>query len=145
MSNLSTKYNLSQRYTNHCLRVTGLQVLDDAQIEGRHIIRVSGHKRTESVENYARKLSAAKKRKISGILTGYCSSNSVAVECVDKNENESMSPKTSVSDKLVIERVDLSDKEMADIPENVLNGKVNFAPVINNCTNLSFNIHIHRN
>ena len=56
---LSTKYGLSQRYTNHSLRVTSLQVLDDANIDSRHIIRVSGHKNPESVSNYARRLSAA--------------------------------------------------------------------------------------
>ena len=43
LSHMSLKYNLSQRYTNHSLRVTSLQTLDDAKIEGRHIIRVSGH------------------------------------------------------------------------------------------------------
>ena len=42
MSTLSSKYGLSQRYTNHSIRVTSLQVLEDGNIEGRHIIRVSG-------------------------------------------------------------------------------------------------------
>ena len=48
MPRLSEKYKLSQRYTNHSIRVTSLQVLEDANVEGRHIIRVSGHKSLES-------------------------------------------------------------------------------------------------
>ena len=70
MSKLSIKYELSQRYTNHSIRVTGLQSLEDANIEGRHIIRISGHKNEQSIKNYARKLSAARKRNISSILSG---------------------------------------------------------------------------
>ena len=53
----------------HSLRVTSLQVLDDPNIDSRHIIRVSGHKNPESVSNYyARRLSAARKRNISSLL-----------------------------------------------------------------------------
>ena len=54
LSMLSNTYKLSRCYTNHSLRVTSLQALDDQNIEGRHIIRVSGHKNVESVQNYAR-------------------------------------------------------------------------------------------
>ena len=69
MPRLSEKYKLSQRYTNHSIRVTSLQVLEDANVEGRHIIRVSGHKSLESVQNYARKLSSERKRSISTIFS----------------------------------------------------------------------------
>ena len=33
MAKLSTKYYLSQQYTNHCIRVTSLQALDDRNID----------------------------------------------------------------------------------------------------------------
>ena len=75
LAKLSLKYNLSQRYTNHSLRVTSLQALDDNNIDSCHIIRVSGHKSQESIKTYARKLSAARKRGISSILSSiveYC-------------------------------------------------------------------------
>ena len=62
LATLSVKYNLSQRYTNHSLRVTSIQVLEDANVETRHIVRVSGHKNPDSISSYARRLSAAKKR-----------------------------------------------------------------------------------
>ena len=38
MATLSAKYSLSKRYTNHCVRVTSLQLNDD-QIPGKHIIK----------------------------------------------------------------------------------------------------------
>ena len=52
------------------MRVTTLQALNDHNVDGRHIVRVSGHKNLGSMKSYARKLSAAKKRKISSILSG---------------------------------------------------------------------------
>ena len=60
MSKLSVKYGLSQKYTNHSLRVTSLQALNDANIEVRHIVRVSEHKSETSIKHYARTLSAGK-------------------------------------------------------------------------------------
>ena len=36
LSRMSLKYDLSQMYINHYLRITTLQALDDAKIEGRH-------------------------------------------------------------------------------------------------------------
>ena len=55
MARLSLKYKLSQRYTNHSIRVTSLQVLEDNNIEGRHAIRISGHKSDQSIKCYARR------------------------------------------------------------------------------------------
>ena len=63
MLNLWTKYKLSQRYTNHWVQVTSIQLLDDENVPGRHIVRISGHKSEASIKTYARKLSSARKRK----------------------------------------------------------------------------------
>ena len=76
---MSMKYKLSVRYTNHCLRVTSMQVMDDAGVSARHIQRVSGHKSLDSVSNYARRLSTVKKRNISHLL-------SAATSIVDEQE-----------------------------------------------------------
>ena len=65
MATMSQKYSLSQRYTNHSVRVTSVHELDDAFFQDRHIIRISGHKSEQSIKNYARRLLKAKKRKIS--------------------------------------------------------------------------------
>lgn len=93
LSKLSLKYNLSQRYTNHSLRVTGLQALEDANFEGRHIIRISGHKSEQSIKNYARKLSAARKRNISSVLS--------SVVDHDKENATAVSPKIIKLDQVV--------------------------------------------
>ena len=69
MSVMSKKYGLSKRYTNHCLRVTSIQTMDDANVDTRHIMRIRGHKCASSVEAYAQRLNTSKKRKISNVLT----------------------------------------------------------------------------
>ena len=61
MSDMSAQYGLSKRYTDQCVRVTSLQILDDEQIPGRHVIRVSGHKSEASIKSYERKLSSSRK------------------------------------------------------------------------------------
>ena len=76
MPKLSLKYGLSERYTNHSIRVTSLQVLEDLNIEGRHIIRISGHKSVNSVQNYDRPLSASRKRNISASFANHLSVSS---------------------------------------------------------------------
>ena len=78
LSKMSIKYDLSQRYTNHSLRVTGMQALDDNDIDGRHIIRITGHKNEDSIKHYARKFSAARKRNISSILSSVVDKENVA-------------------------------------------------------------------
>ncbi len=46
---LSSKYELSIRYTNRSIRVTSMQVMEDGGVESRDIQRVSGHKYVDSV------------------------------------------------------------------------------------------------
>ena len=65
--NQLSNINLSP-YTNHSLRVTSFQTLDDAKIEGRHTIHLNRHKSTMSVQNCTRKLSANRKRSIYTVL-----------------------------------------------------------------------------
>ena len=64
---MSKKYGLSRRYTNHFLRVTSTDTLDDANVESRHIIRMTSHKSEASVKSYGRRLSSHKKKEISDI------------------------------------------------------------------------------
>ena len=47
VAKMSLKYKSNQRYTNHSIRVTSMQVLEDNNAEGRHIQRVVGHKSSE--------------------------------------------------------------------------------------------------
>ena len=88
---MSKKYKFSKRYTNHCVRVTSLQLLDDEEIPGRHIIRISGHKSESTINTYARKLSSAMKRSISDVFhkaTGILQESNKAT--IQKNETQNL-------------------------------------------------------
>ena len=55
LSRLSSHLNLSKRYTNHCLRVTGITVLKEAGKSNEEIAFETGHKSALSVQRYVRK------------------------------------------------------------------------------------------
>ena len=52
MKNVSKKAKLSQIYTNHDIRVTGLSVLGRVNFTDKQIMSVSGHKSTDSLKIY---------------------------------------------------------------------------------------------
>ena len=52
MSDLSDKCNLSQKYTNHSIRATGITVLTNAKFSNADIMAVSGHKSLQSLAIY---------------------------------------------------------------------------------------------
>lgn len=70
MKGISKDANLSFNYTNHCIRATSVSVLDDAGLEARHIMAVSGHKSESSIRSYARS-GLGTKRKMSDALAFY--------------------------------------------------------------------------
>ena len=146
LSKLSKKYELSQVYTNHSLRVTSLQALDDNNVEGRHIIRVSGHKNVESVENYARKLSASRKRKISTILANSCNRQSES----SSSTVSSIQPTTSSPIKhlpfapIISSTNEATDNDLAQIPSLFLTGS-GAHPILYKCSNIHFHYHIDNN
>ena len=72
MKKLSKSAELFKEYTNHCIRVTAVTVLDQNNFEARHIMRVSGHKSEASIRSYSRRLSEEKQRDISNSLSHYC-------------------------------------------------------------------------
>ena len=129
---ISEKYGLSQRYTNHSLRVISIQVLEDGNVETRHIVRVSGHKNPDSVSNYARRLSAAKKRNLSCILA-----ESLGAESSQKEIASSSS--SGVSSTLPVPQfVDLHLQESSS-SSHIMPGS--FTPIIRNCSNITFNVY----
>ena len=134
---MSIKYEISQRYTNHCLRVTSLQVLDNTNVDMRPTIRVSGHKQTDSLQNYSRRLSASRKRSISNVL----SSSLIAEEPNASSSNTvtdhhakrfaSLVPSLSAMD--LVEVDDDVDRFIESIPEEMLynpskQSSMNFQP-----------------
>ena len=52
MSEIRKQFALSQVYINHSLRATTVHVLDAADIAGRHIMSVTGHKSESSLKTY---------------------------------------------------------------------------------------------
>ena len=54
MSRISEDCKLSRRYTNHCLRVTGITNLTRGKFNAKQIISVSGHKSLDSLAIYQR-------------------------------------------------------------------------------------------
>ena len=78
MKKLSNMANLSQVYTNHCIRVTCITILDRCGMEARHIMSVSGHMSEESIRSYS-KTSKEKRLEMSSYLSEK-TSNAVAEE-----------------------------------------------------------------
>ena len=68
MKNISEKAELSELYTNHCIRATSISMLDDVGMEARHIMTVSGHKSESSIRSYS-KTSLQTKRDMSAALS----------------------------------------------------------------------------
>ena len=52
MRRISEKINLSQVYTNHCIRVTGVTNLNRSHFTAKQIMSISGHKSLESLAIY---------------------------------------------------------------------------------------------
>lgn len=68
MKNLSNNANLSMVYTNHCIRATIMEVLDEGEFASRHIMAQTGHCSEQSIKTYARKCPAKKKREMNNAL-----------------------------------------------------------------------------
>jgi len=79
MKTISVDCKLSQEYTNHCIRSKAVSVLDNNNVEARHIMRVSGHKSESSIRSYSRQLTESKSREISQTLTSACSQGNTEI------------------------------------------------------------------
>ncbi len=92
MPTISILADLSQRYTNHSIRTTSITTLDGAGHEGRHIMKVSGHKSETSIKHYSHHVSEGKKKDMSdslakslGLVTVPSATVSVNPEIADPN------------------------------------------------------------
>ena len=73
MSSICKELKLSQKYTNHCIRVMAVSLLDECNFEARHIMHVTGHKSESSIRSYSRRLSEVKQKEIFPALSSACS------------------------------------------------------------------------
>ena len=85
------------RYTNHCLRSTSIGILDAGGLEGRQIIRITGHKSEGSIKSYSRNLTSAKKREISSTVAKALASEPEDITDID------------ISDDMLLSMVDFND------------------------------------
>ena len=73
MKRISVDAKLHTIYTNHCIRVTSITILDNGGFEARHIMSVSGHRAESSIRSYAR-TDLKTKRKMSSELSSFINS-----------------------------------------------------------------------
>jgi hypothetical protein len=105
MSSLSRKLSLSKNYTNHCLRVTGINLLHQAGFCNADICAVSGHKNERSLHRYIRVNEKSLKRAswtLSSSATGKEEKSSLEVQNYDENlfSFDSSTPAKLVSGKI---------------------------------------------
>jgi len=105
MSSIFKELKLSQKYTNHCIRVTAVSLLDECNFEARHIMRVSEHKSESSIRSYSRRLSDFKQKEISHALSSACSveileSTSTAIVAMHEQTSENSPGRNTVPNSL---------------------------------------------
>ena len=72
MERISQHANLSQRYTNHCVRATAVTILKKNGVEDRSVCLLTGHKNERSLQSYS-KPDASECREIARCLDGHLS------------------------------------------------------------------------
>jgi hypothetical protein len=75
MKTISKEAQLSELYTNHCLRATTSTILSHAGFESRNICSVTGHKNESSLKSYIKEPSLEQRAQMSDILHCYGKDN----------------------------------------------------------------------
>lgn len=123
MREISTDAELSQTYTNHCIRATYVTILDKCGFEARHIMSISGHRSESIIWSYAR-TDVNTKRNMSKELAKFCESEKTfdfGIEIQTENPRQPL----SVSNN----HQELSSTGLSYILGNATNRSVQF----NNC------------
>ena len=81
MKELSKAANLSQVYTNHCIRATAITLWSDAGLSNRHIMTLSGHRNENSPKSYNARPSSQQLQVCSNVLS------SASLDCVSGLHN----------------------------------------------------------
>ena len=87
MKRISVEAKLSYVYTNHSIRSTCITILDQAGIEARHIMAVSGHTSESSLRTYAR-TSTEKRNQLSALLSENTSNLSAKKPRIDLQQKD---------------------------------------------------------
>lgn len=87
MSELSKFANLSEMYTNHCIRATAITALSNAGFEARQIMTISGHRNESSVRSYVQDTTSDQKRSMSASLSKLVQVKEHAEELWDEEDD----------------------------------------------------------
>ena len=71
MPQISSQAKLSRIYTNHCIRATSITCLSASGVDATDIIGLTGHKTSQSLIPYQRKVGDEKRRNMSKVLSSY--------------------------------------------------------------------------
>ena len=91
MRTMSLKAEINPLLTNHCVMVTSVTILSDANMETGRIRCVTGHKTDSSIESYSTKLSFQQKEKMSAILSRFIGGESFNTPHQDRQFGEANS------------------------------------------------------
>lgn len=86
MKEISLAANLSQIYTNHCVRATSVTLLDRAGVPVHRIMQISGHRNESSVKVYCERQTLQQQQQCSEILASTVATTSALAV---RNENSS--------------------------------------------------------
>ena len=125
MKTLSKDADLSQKYTNHCIRATTVTNLNEKGFEAKDIMATTGHKSENSIKAYVSRCPENKCRKMSEALAEPLkkkktkSTETVSVAPADDRENIELlnaaeAPKVN-NNEIEFEELDIPDDQIADI------------------------------
>ena len=133
MKNLSKRANLSQIYTNHCIRATTVTNLNEKGFEARHIMATTGHKSETSIKSYATRCPDNKRRQMSDALAESMQkkqkSEPASTISVNPEKFEIQKEGTfDTNNDFVIEDIDIPDDQIADILTEIENENTSLVP-----------------
>lgn len=94
MKKLSSAAQLSKIYTNHSIRSTSITILNEAGFQGRHIVKISGHKNESSLKSYSHRIGENVYRDMSETLSSAAGQSSNALVPFN-TESGNVNPSTS--------------------------------------------------
>ena len=112
LSQLSKELKLSKRYTNHCVRVTGINIMHEKGMSNSEIATVTGQKSTASVQRYIRTSDRQLKR----------ASDCLAYAGVDPDEEEIKEENKTIIVKNPDERSSDNGQSSKEMKQICING-----------------------
>ncbi|XP_041475625.1 uncharacterized protein LOC121424096 [Lytechinus variegatus] len=147
MSVISKQAQCSKVYTNHCLRATAINKLDNAGFEARHIMAISGHRSENSIKHYSR-VGESQKRRMSLTIASNneeiatCSSTSDSAREVLRSSKFVRFSSTATTSN--VPRSPSPPQEHAQSSQLVVNSQPTSSP-ININSSVSSRMHLHFN